>query len=77
MSALLLQLPTRAQRAAGAASAVAQAAVRMGLFADQVAAAADIAAHGVLIGRKSAARAITDTKKALQLSKRATGGNAA
>lgn len=65
-----------AERAAGAARAVATAAVGMGFSPNQVVAAADVAARAVLDRRASAARAIADVRKSLRRMLRAQGGAA-
>ncbi|HAU79232.1 TPA: hypothetical protein UL761_000300 [Stenotrophomonas maltophilia] len=65
-----------AERAAGAAKAVATAAASMGFSPNQVAAAADVAAFAVLDRRASAGRAIADVRKNLRRMLRAQGGAA-
>ncbi|MEL3955416.1 hypothetical protein [Stenotrophomonas bentonitica] len=65
-----------AERAAGAARAVAAAAAGMGFAPNQVAAAADVAAFAVLHRRASAGRAIADVRKSLRRMLRSQGGAA-
>ncbi|MGE6331837.1 hypothetical protein [Stenotrophomonas sp. NPDC077659] len=65
-----------AERAAGAAKAVAAAAAGMGFAPNQVAAAADVAAFAVLDRRASAGRAIADVRKILRRMLRTQGGAA-
>lgn len=78
MSATILQFPTNtAQRAAGAALAVAIAAKRMGYRQHHIVRAAALARREVLDGHKSAARAVADMTRDLSYGARATGGDAA
>lgn len=78
MSAVIRQFPTNtAQRAHGAALAVAIAAKRMGYRQHHIARAAALATREVLDGHKSAARAVADMNRDLSHGARRTGDDAA